>query len=71
MRTSPALRTRSRSCSPWRRRQIARRRKERGRLIVRLIVAVLEHLYGEDQARLMWTDYLKSKMSSARREQVS
>jgi len=67
MRTSPALRTRSRSCSPWRRRQIARRRKERGRLIV----AVLEHLYGEDQARLMWTDYLKSKMSSARREQVS
>jgi len=67
MRTSPALRTRSRSRSPWRRRQIARRRKERSRLIV----AVLEHLYGEDQARLMWTDYLKSKMSSARREQVS
>ncbi|MCJ7825435.1 MAG: hypothetical protein MUP44_11080 [Anaerolineales bacterium] len=45
----------------------AYRRKERGRLIV----AVLEHLYGEDQARLMWTEYLKSKMSSARMEQVS
>jgi len=45
----------------------AYRRKERGRLIV----AVLEHLYGEHQARLMWTDYLKSKLNRGQLEQVT
>jgi len=67
MRTSRESNTRPHSCNAWRRRQILRRRKERGRLIV----AVLEHLYGEDQARRMWSNYLESKMRSAQMEQVS
>lgn len=44
----------------------AYRRKERGRLIV----GVLEHLYGEHQARTMWGNYLKSRMSSAQTEEA-
>lgn len=67
MRTSQEINSRPRSCSAWRRRQILRRRKERGRLIV----AVLERLYGEDQARRMWGNYLKSKMGSVQTEQGS
>jgi hypothetical protein len=67
MRTSQDLDTRPQTCSAWRRRQVLRRRKERGRLIV----AVLEHLYGEEQARIMWGNYLKSKVKTAQTEQVS
>ncbi len=40
-----------------RRRWARRRRKERGRLIY----ALLEHLYGRDRARSMWSDHLRSQ----------
>ena len=51
----------------WRRRRIERRCKERGRLIF----AVLEHLYGVEQARSMWYAYLRTRQSKDHFGQVS
>jgi len=45
-----------------RRRWMVRRRKERGRLIYE----VLERLYGEEQARSMWSAYLALKSPDGR-----
>lgn len=67
MRTIQHANSRPRAYSSWRRRQILRRRKEKGRLIV----AVLERLYGEDQARIMWGSYLRSKLDSVQTEQAT
>lgn len=67
MGTSQPSNARPHACSAWRRRQILRRRKERGRLIV----AVLEHLYGEDQARTMWGSYLRSKLDRVQAERAA
>lgn len=50
-----------------RRRWMERRRKDRGRLIYE----VLERLYGEDQARSMWSAYLASRSSNGRSKIVS
>jgi len=67
MLTSVNLKARSCRSNYWRRRRIERRRKERGRLIY----AVLEHLYGGDQARSMWSAYLRSKQGNDRLGRVS
>jgi hypothetical protein len=60
MLTSEDIKINPRRRNHWRRRWIERRRKERGRLIF----AVLEHLYGIEQARSMWSAYLRSKQGN-------
>jgi len=67
MITSENLKAHPRRSNYWRRRWIERRRKERGRLIF----AVLEHIYGKEQARSMWSAYLRSKQGNNRLGRVS